>query len=382
MGEFTNTSTVCAVLENRAREICVCKISMSHLSTIEIHLVSDCHSYVETMMLLESLSPQEILLRDGTSSSTLSKKVTRYVDTAGSDARILYISRQYFDQDRGYELLKHVIAGVVDADLVAKYVVLAGCFALLRYVENIRQQTFAASSMRLVSGRDNTGGHLLIDRRTALNLELVNNARSGRQKDSVFGCIDYTRTAVGARFLRSTLLNPLNCLETINMRLDFVEQLVHNRMGLVDCTDILVQFPDLDKMLNGLSVRAKTLTPKTVRQGIDTLIYVKHSLLLAPALVAALDVVEHDTAGIPQFVEGSNPSAHPSLIVSIKESLRSTEYEDILSKISNLLSDSTAYSKNAHEMRHTVDIHMVLSVICPAIKPLFGYRNALQFIQE
>ena len=58
--EFANSSTVCTVLENRSRDVCICKINMAQLSTIEVYLLSDCHSYIETMMLLESLAPDEV----------------------------------------------------------------------------------------------------------------------------------------------------------------------------------------------------------------------------------------------------------------------------------------------------------------------------------
>ena len=108
MSEFINDNTICVVLENRAREICVCKVNMAVLSTIEIYLLSDCHSYVETTMLLDSLAPDEVLLRDGTGESALTKKVGRHLQTSAGHVRILFISRQYFDQDRGYELLKKV----------------------------------------------------------------------------------------------------------------------------------------------------------------------------------------------------------------------------------------------------------------------------------
>ena len=67
---------------------------------------------------------------------------------------------------------------------------------------------------------------LKIDRRTALNLELINNARTGKQSDSLFGTINRTKTAGGARFLRSQLLRPSCDVPTINARLDAVSFLL------------------------------------------------------------------------------------------------------------------------------------------------------------
>ena len=42
----------------------------------------------------------------------------------------------------------------------------------------------------------------------AINLELVVNARTGSQKESLFGAINHTKTTVGARFLRAEILRP------------------------------------------------------------------------------------------------------------------------------------------------------------------------------
>ena len=111
-------------------------------STLEVYVIVDCHSYAETLSLIDDIAPDEVMLRwkvtfcflqncltfqkkkqillhDGNKNNVLSKKI----DAEMKDkSRILYISRQYFDQDRGSELLSKVIVGKVDADLVAKYV--------------------------------------------------------------------------------------------------------------------------------------------------------------------------------------------------------------------------------------------------------------------
>ncbi len=76
---------------------------------------------------------------------------------------------------------------------------------------------------------------MLIDRRTCSSLELVSNTCDGGNKRSLFGVINYTKTAVGARLLRAELLQPsagrliitttwlsLDCT-TVNMRLEVVE---------------------------------------------------------------------------------------------------------------------------------------------------------------
>ncbi len=57
---------------------------------------------------------------------------------------------------------------------------------------------------------------------------------------------------------------------------------------------MLQQFPDLDKMLSGLTTTPKQVTQKTARAGIDTLIYLKQALHTAPALADALGDLSRD----------------------------------------------------------------------------------------
>jgi len=67
---------------------------------------------------------------------------------------------------------------------------------------------------------------MAIDRKTAISLELISNAKSGNQKDSLFGVINFTKTIVGARLLRATILRPLTDIITLETRLDLVEMLL------------------------------------------------------------------------------------------------------------------------------------------------------------
>ena len=120
-------------VENRSREVAVCKIDASNGTTLSVYLIADSHSYSETIQVLQTIEPDEILLHDGSRGRTLSKKIEQ---CCGENMSVLYISRMYFDQDKGADMLKNVLVGEVDADLVAKYIILSGSYCLLRYIEN------------------------------------------------------------------------------------------------------------------------------------------------------------------------------------------------------------------------------------------------------
>lgn len=124
--------TIVSVVENRAREICICKIETSNVkatsspslqiflsaiyfvaqnSLLEIVTLTDNHSYNETVGALRMINPDEILLHDGTRHGVLARKVEQ---ECRDDARILYISRQvillfiYCSLYSALMILKHI----------------------------------------------------------------------------------------------------------------------------------------------------------------------------------------------------------------------------------------------------------------------------------
>lgn len=258
---------------------------------------------------------------------------------------MLFISRQYFDQDRGADLLKKVLHGNVDADLIAKYIVLSGAYCLLRYVENCSGSTFASNSLRVEYGATSSV-RMNVDRRTAINLELICNAKTGKQKESLFGVINHTKTAVGARLLRSNILRPSTDIITINTRLDLVEDFIKNNRVFSEVVGLLSSFPDLDKMLSGLVAIPKNITLKTARIGIDTLIYLKQSLKLAPNLAAAIKNLKSASDS-----EGVSSAMNP-LLIAMVDNFIDPEFAKVEESIMSMLLESTTYNKSSHAMRH------------------------------
>ena len=115
-------------------------------------------------------------------------------------------SRQYFDQDRGAEFLRRVSITRIDSEVLARYTVLGAAFALLKYIESTTAMTFPRASVKLHFIDSNAADFLTIDRRTAMGLEILSNARSGDQKNCLFGKIDHTK--VRSNDLATSLLNP------------------------------------------------------------------------------------------------------------------------------------------------------------------------------
>jgi DNA mismatch repair protein MSH4 len=66
---------------------------------------------------------------------------------------------------------------------------------------------------------------MFIDLATIRSLELIQNIRDTKSRDCLFGLLNETSTAMGARLLRSNILQPLTDATVLNSRYDAVEEL-------------------------------------------------------------------------------------------------------------------------------------------------------------
>ncbi len=356
--ESSISKTIIAIAENRARELCLAKINLGQISQMDIYVIPDSHTYGETLNSLALADPDEILLHDGTKNTVLSKKISAMFDD-DSNARVVYLTRSLFDQDRGAELLKKIVSGInrVDSGLMAKYTVLAASFCLIRYVETVQGISFAENSLKLcfLSGQQN---RMSIDRRTVTALEIIGNVRDGNQHDSLFGSINRTQTKIGERLLRANLLRPINEMATLDTRLDTVEFLMQQSHVYNSISKILRSFPDLDSMLSGLCVVQNKVGIKSTRKDIDTLLMLKSVIIKSEELVHILrDSLQHkqELAERDSDVRGDNnndiSTRSHDLLHAIVDTLTDPSMTVIHDAINEIITEEASYHKNSYAMR-------------------------------
>lgn len=88
-----------------------------------------------------------------------------------------------------------------------------------------------------------------MDSRSLINLELFEANLETRvlESESLFGYINYTKTAFGKRLLKKWLESPLKHVSSINSRLDSVEDLRNNPELLDLIRNKLSKIPDLER---------------------------------------------------------------------------------------------------------------------------------------
>lgn len=101
-----------------------------------------------------------------------------------------------------------------------------------------------------------TGQFMVIDTSTRRNLELVETLREKQKRGSLLWVLDKTKTAMGARMLRSFVEQPLIDADAINERLDAVTELNMQAMLREEIREYLNSVYDLERLVSRISYRS------------------------------------------------------------------------------------------------------------------------------
>ena len=96
-------------------------------------------------------------------------------------------------------------------------------YQVVKYVELELNRTFASRSLRIRF--EPSQGSMTIDLSTIFSLELIQNLQNPKSKDSLLGLMNETSTPMGARLLRTNILQPSTEKSKLLARYDAVEDL-------------------------------------------------------------------------------------------------------------------------------------------------------------
>lgn len=95
--------------------------------------------------------------------------------------------------------------------------------------------------------------HLLFDNHTKRNLELTETLRNKERQYSLLWLLDKTRTAMGSRFLKYNIENPLANIDEIKLRHDTIELLLTEFIYKNDIVELLNSVYDLERLSSRVS---------------------------------------------------------------------------------------------------------------------------------
>lgn len=98
-----------------------------------------------------------------------------------------------------------------------------------------------------------TSKYMLLDSSTRRNLELVETLREKQKRGSLLWVLDKTKTAMGARLLRSYIEQPLIDHVEIERRLDVIEEINEHMITREELREYLNPIYDLERLLSKIS---------------------------------------------------------------------------------------------------------------------------------
>ena len=230
------------------------------ISTGDI-FVSACHS-VERRDFLDNLlsrfGTREVLCSPAVFADPDVKKVLKQHN---ADAAVTEFPAWKFAPDYGREKLtsQYKLQNLQSLGLEDRPDLVSVAGAALSYMEETQKQALAGlKKVRYFSISDS----MYLDRATIRNLELTANSQDGSLHGSLLSVVDLTLTSVGARLLRSRLLQPLLDPVRINKRLDRVSHFVEDSLLRGEVRTILREINDLERLATRVAL--KKANPKEV----------------------------------------------------------------------------------------------------------------------
>ncbi|MGN0505529.1 MAG: DNA mismatch repair protein MutS [Lachnospiraceae bacterium] len=161
----------------------------------------------------------------------------------------------YFDEETcEKELKKHFQVASLDGLGLKDYdigTIAAG--AVLMYLYETQKNSLSHITRLLPYS---TGKYMIIDSSTRRNLELTETLREKQKRGSLLWVLDKTKTAMGARMLRTFIEQPLIKKKDINERLDAIEELNANVITREEMREYLDAVYDLERLMSKVSYRS------------------------------------------------------------------------------------------------------------------------------
>lgn len=161
----------------------------------------------------------------------------------------------YFGDDLCKQtLLEHFKISSLEGLGLADYdsgVIAAG--SLFRYLLDTQKNTMEHMNKIIPYTTDR---YMVIDSSSRRNLELVETLREKQKRGSLLWVLDKTKTAMGARMLRSFVEQPLIDADAINKRLDAVTELNMQAMLREEIREYLNPVYDLERLVSRISYRS------------------------------------------------------------------------------------------------------------------------------
>ncbi|KAJ8633736.1 hypothetical protein MRB53_027072 [Persea americana] len=267
--EGERSSFIIALIENRAKEVGVAAFDLRSASLHLSQYIETSSSYQNTMTLLYFYDPMVIIVPPNKLAPDGMVGVSELVDRCYTSTKKVVMARSCFDDTKGAALVKSLASNDPSAlglDTYHKqyYLCLAAASANIKWTE--AEKGVIVTNRSLSVTFNGSYDHMNIDATSVQNLEIIDPSHSSlwgttNKKKSLFHLLKTTKTIGGTRLLRANLLQPLKDIETLNARLDCLDELMSNEELFFGLSQVLRKFPkETDRVLCHFCFKPKKVT--------------------------------------------------------------------------------------------------------------------------
>lgn len=225
-------------------------ISIADFSTGD-YFVTEVESGSVLIDEINKFVPSEIICNEYFDMSGISiEQVTEKLGISVS-----HLDSWYFDDDTCLSKLKdHFKVTSLDGLGLKDYTIgIIAAGALMQYLYETQKNSLSHLTSLMPYS---TGKYMLIDSSSRRNLELVETLREKQKRGSLLWVLDKTKTAMGARKLRSMIEQPLVDKEAIIRRQDVIGEFNNEVITREEIREYLNPIYDLERLMSKISCRS------------------------------------------------------------------------------------------------------------------------------
>ncbi|ROV92998.1 hypothetical protein VMCG_09027 [Cytospora schulzeri] len=355
IGASEGNQIICAVSEARGVVPSV-GVALINISTGEAVLsqICDNQSYVKTTHKLAVFEPSRILIVDTACPPNPKSSLYATIEEELPGVPIAALSRSYWSESAGLEFIQ---ALAFKEDVEATKVAIEGNFyatssfsavrysaslpsphvlmfvQAIKYLEVEFSLRIASHSLRIRYQPSEES--MMISLPTIAALELIRNLQDPASKACLFGLLKQTTTPMGARMLRTNILQPSTQADGVLIpRYDALEELCTKEDMFFSVRNALKQFGDIEKLLSKLILLPTKPSLEATEQAINNVLIIKSFVVAVPALFESL------------------ASARSALLVKIRENCRTDITNPILERISQVINEDVSYVSKPLDLRN------------------------------
>src|SRR3989339_693163 len=229
----SNNYILSFVKDNDEFSISFCDLSTGEFLTTRLNLD-------QFLNELKRINPAEIIF-------PMSLEESEFILNLKKDHLINSYDDRFFYHEKAMEVLNnHFKTLNLDGFGIQDKLMQSSSGALLSYLKNTQQN--ALTHINKIQKYE-LNNYMYLDNATIRNLELLNNIILQSENSTLLGVLDKTKTPMGKRLIKRWIISPLIDKDSIQNRLDSVEELKENIFLRSDLNNSLQNVYDIERLI-------------------------------------------------------------------------------------------------------------------------------------